>query len=372
MIETTPAASTGRTSQSAGPHTYPRDPAGWLPRRETGHPAVPIPADRIEDLVATAARAPSVHNTQPWRFLAGDYAIELHADPSRRLHTDRAGREMLISCGAALFGLRLALRELGYLPVVELLPDRARPGLLARVALGEPVPITDMERQMLAAVPHRHTHRGPFSPGPLPAGLLVGLQHEARAEGAALALIDREGQYQQLAALVAAAGRHQALDPIARAETRRWSRTPDSPARDGVPALAFAAAAVSQPGRLRPRDFDLGRGIGLLQTGGPPAAATAVLITAGDGPADWLRAGQAMHRVLTRAAIAWVFASLHTEALEMPAVRAVIRSRLALPGEAQMLLQLGLSRSTRPTARRPASELLVKPAVSAALRATDA
>jgi nitroreductase len=100
------------------------------------HPAVPIPAGRIDDLIATAARAPSVHNTQPWRFRASPCAIELHADQGRRLRADRAGREMMISCGAALFGLRLAVRELGYLPVVDLLPDQARPGVLARVALG--------------------------------------------------------------------------------------------------------------------------------------------------------------------------------------------------------------------------------------------
>ncbi len=126
-----------------------------------------------------------------------------------------------------------------------------------------------------------------------------------------------------------------------------------------MPALAFPAAAVAQPGRLPVRDFDLGRGIGVLAAVGPPAAATADLMTKGDNPADWLRAGQAMHRLLTRAATCWVFASLHSEPLEIPAVRAMIRSRLALPGEAQMLLQLGLSRSTRPTPRRPVTELLI-------------
>jgi len=323
-------------------------------------PAVPIPADRIDDLIATAARAPSVHNTQPWRFRASLCAIELHTDQGRRLRVDQAGREMLISCGAALFGLRLAIRELGYLPVVDLLPDQARPGLLARVTLGEAIPMTDTERHMLAAIPHRHTHRGPFSPDPLPAGLLAGLQHDARAEGAALALIDDPGQYQRLAALAGAARRRYAADPIARAETRRWSRAADRTARDGVSAGTFPVAAASQPGRLPQRDFDLGRGIGQLATDGPPAAATAVLITLGDGPADWLRAGQAMHCVLIRAATAWVFASLHTQPLEIPAVRALIRSQLALPGHAQMLLQLGVSRSTRPTVRRPVRELLIE------------
>jgi hypothetical protein len=322
---------------------------------------VAIPADQVDHLVATAARAPSVHNTQPWRFLARDGSIELYADTGRRLHVDRGGREMLISCGGALFGLRLGIRELGYQPVVDLLPESHRPDLLARVWLGEPAPATAEERQMLAALPQRHTHRGPFRPGPLPDGLLPRLQHDALAEGATLALITDPVMYQRLVTLAVAAGRRGAADPLLRAETRRWSRRADTTARDGVPAQAFPADGAWPPGRLPQRDFDLGRGIGLLPGAeGAPAQATAVLITNQDRPADWLRAGQAMHRMLIRAAAAWVFASLHTQPLEIPAVRALIRARLALPGQAQMLLQFGRSETTRPTPRRPARELLIR------------
>jgi nitroreductase len=331
---------------------------------------VPIPADQAGRLIATAARAPSVHNTQPWRFKVGQHAIELHADYGRRLHLDVAGREMLISCGAALFGLRLAIRELGYLPVVSLLPAGnlpsqagvpARPRLLARVTLGASAPITTAERKLLKAITLRHTHRGPFSAEPLPVGLLAGLQQEALAEGAALDLIDQPGRYQQLVKLAAMARRRQATDPVARAEVRHWSRLPDSLARDGIPARAFPAAAANQPGTLAQRDFDLGRGIGALTAGGPPASATAILLTPGDNPADWLRAGQALHRVLTRAAASWVFARLSSEPLEVPAVRALVRSRLGLRGHAQLLLQFGRSATAEPTARRPPRELLIEP-----------
>jgi hypothetical protein len=304
-----------------------------------------------------------VHNTQPWRFKVSQDAIELYADPRRKLRVDPAGREMLISCGAALFGLRLAVRSLGYLPVVELLPDPARLRLLARVQLGAGGPLTEAERRMLEAVPHRHTHRGPFAAGPLPEGLLAGLQHDALAEGATLALIEPTITYQRLADIVSAVSRRQDLDPVARAEVRRWSRAAGHAARDGVPALAIPAQAVPdwagrQRGRLRQRDFDLGRELGLLTTGGPPAAATAVLVTPGDGRADWIRAGQALHRLLAHAADRWVFASLYTQPLEAAAIRSLIRSRLSLPGPPQMLLQLGVARTTQATARRPPTELM--------------
>jgi nitroreductase len=327
-------------------------------RDEAARPAIPIPADRAGYLIATAARAPSVHNTQPWRFRIGEYAIDLHADVRRKLRMDPLGRELLISCGAALFGLRLAVRSLGYLPVVELLPDPAQLRLLARVRLGAAAPMTARERRMLDALPHRHTHRGPFAPGPLPAGLVPGLQHDALAEGAELILIDQAIAYQKLAGIADAVSRRREHDPMARAEMRRWSRDLGDPAHDGVPAHAFPAGTGHEPGQLPQRDFDLGRGLGLLPVSGPPPAATAVLITRGDGRADWLRAGQALHRLLAHAAGSWVFASLHTEPLEADVTRALIRERLALPGAPQMLLQLGLAHTAHATARRPPADLI--------------
>jgi hypothetical protein len=312
----------------------------------------------VEYLIATAARAPSVHNTQPWRFKATGEAIELYTDLRRKLHVDPVGREMLISCGAALFGLRLAVRSLGYLPAVALFPDPANLRLLARLTFGAEAPATTDERVMLEALPHRHTHRGPFDPGPLPGGLVARLQHDAVAEGATFAIIQPGLAYQRLADIVGAAARNLDLDPVARAEARRWSRAVGSPSRDGVPAQAFPAGTGRTRGRLRQRDFDLGRGLGKLAGEGAPPGVTAVLVTPGDGRADWLRAGQALHRLLVHAAAHWVFASLYTQPLESSQIRALIRDRLVLPGAPQVLLQLGISRHTAATARRPPAELM--------------
>jgi hypothetical protein len=205
---------------------------------------------------------------------------------------------------------------------------------------------------MLDAVPHRHTHRGPFAPGPLPHGLLAGLQHDALAEGATLALVTGGLAYDRLERITAAAARRGDLNPRARAEIRRWTRTAASMARDGIPATALASRAGRPPGRLPQRDFDLGRGIARLPSGGEPPPATAVLLTPGDRRADWLRAGQALYRLLLHAASQRVFASLHTQPLEDTATRGLISSQLTLPGHPQMLLQLGPTTTTSPTARR--------------------
>ena len=363
--------------------------------RDLGHPAgrptalypIPVPAEhcRVSEqadsvarsaagqasvlarnaryLIATAARAPSVHNTQPWQFQVSEQAVELWSDPRRKLQTDPIGREMLISCGAALFGLRLAVRSLGYQPVVDLLPDPARLRLLARVAIGGAMPVNSLERQMLAAAPRRHTHRGPFAAGPLPAGLLAGLQNDALAEGAELALVGDGLPFDRLAQIVADAARRGDADPKARAEVRQWTRDSSSMARDGLPATSLAARPPGRVlhGKLQQRDFDLGRGLarlpGEVDGAGIPPAATAVLLTPGDRRADWLRAGQALQRLLLHAAGTWVFASLYTQPLEDPVTRVLIRDRLGLPGNPQMLLQLGLATSAASTPRRPASDI---------------
>jgi hypothetical protein len=329
----------------------------------------PIPASQAGYLIQIAARAPSLHNTQPWRFKVLPDAIELYADYSRQLGIDPVGRELLISCGAALYGLRLAVRSLGRTPEVELFGEPALPPaeetrlrLLARVRLGDPAPITPAERKMLEAAPHRHTHRGPFEPAPLPAGLLTSLQQDATTEGATLAVIDLDHVGGKLAAILTTASHDHELDPVSRAEILRWTRDASSPARDGVPAHAFPAQpdrspGCHSPGWLPQRDFDLGRGLGLLAAGGSPAAVTAVLVTVRDAEEDWLRAGQALDRLLLHAASQWVFARLQTQPLEAGTIRGLIGSRLALPGVPQMLLQFGVARTARPTGRRPAADL---------------
>ena len=317
-----------------------------------------ILTDRARYLIATAARAPSVHNTQPWRFRVTPSAIELYSDPRRKLLVDPLGREMLISCGAALFGLRLAVRSLGYQPVVELLGEPGRLRLLARVGLGAEAPLTTAERGMVTALPRRHTHRGAFAPGPLPAGLLAGLQRDALAEGATLVMVEQGVAYQRLADICDAVTQRLRSDPQANADIRRWSRRPDSLERDGVPAHAFPGSPRRQRGRLAQRDFDLGRGFGLQAAEGTPPAVTAVLVTAGDSRGDWMRAGQALHRLLLHAASRWVFASLHTQVLEAALIRGLIRKRLELPGIPQMLLQLGRADIAYPTGRRPPDELI--------------
>ena len=124
-----------------------------------------------------------------------------------------------------------------------------------------------------------------------------------------------------------------------------------------MPAHAFPAAAGDAAGSLPQRDFDLGRGWGFPPSGGPPAPVTAVLVTRGEDEQSWLRAGQALQRILLRAAGQWVFARLQTQPLQSASVRAQIRGSLTPTGSPQLLLELGVARTAHPTGRRPAGEV---------------
>src|SRR5947208_16648168 len=101
----------------------------------------PLSLDEARWAVEQACRAPSIHNTQPWRFRWDGTGFELRADTVRGLTaSDPDGRELVLSCGAALYNLRLALCKLGYSAVVKPLPDRRNPRFLARVDVAESGP----------------------------------------------------------------------------------------------------------------------------------------------------------------------------------------------------------------------------------------
>ena len=118
---------------------------------------------------AAAVRAPSLYNSQPWRFRLRDGAIEVLADPARQLTVaDSTGWAVRIACGAATCNARLALAAAGTPAQVLLRPDRAQPELLARLTPGPRRPPTYTESELASAIPRRHSNRQPFWPDPVP------------------------------------------------------------------------------------------------------------------------------------------------------------------------------------------------------------
>ncbi len=303
-------------------------------------------AEVARRVVTEAVWAPSVHNTQPWRFSVGDHELCLHADADRKLVVaDPDGREMLISCGAALFTVRLALRSLGYIPSVLVLPDPGDRLLVARVSWPQRAPASSYEWHLFGQVRRRRTHRGAFDLGPLSPGLLATLRQGATRDGAALRIVADDGRRAALAEAIQTAERAARADSDRVRETAKWAFAPGSGRTDGVPPTAYPA----RPERTSPyfpgRDFAHGRGWGL-----PPLSATSAVRSAGvvgllttrhDRPVDWVNAGQALQRILLTASTWGAAVALHSQPLELPWLREVIRTQLSDGDYAQLILRFG-------------------------------
>jgi hypothetical protein len=303
--------------------------------------------------------APSVHNTQPWSFASRPGVITLCADPRRRLAaTDPAGREAAISCGAALFNLRLAARHLGFATDVRLLPDSPHPHPLAEVRWGRHERPTPYGELLYGALTARHTHRGPFTAA-APASLICDLPGIARQEYAGLQITDT-AQNSLLADLTSAADLTQRTSPSFATELARWALPPGSTRLDGVPPAAYPA----QPDRLEfaTRDFSLGTGWGFpprARPGNPHAlGVVALLTTRDDEPLNWLLAGQALQRLLLHATARRASVAFHTQPLELRGPREQIRREITGGAYPQILLRFGRTDHTLSTPRHPVTDIL--------------
>jgi nitroreductase len=331
-----------------------------------GRPANPVPlaaGEIARYVVAAAVWAPSVHNTQPWRFTVSGQQISLHADTLRQLDAaDPDGREMMISCGAALFTARLALRSLGYVPQASVLPDPGQPLLVARVGWPRRAARTDFEQGLFGQVRQRRTHRGGFDLVPLPPNLLASLREGAARYGAMLRIVADDGRRAALAAAVETAERALRRDAERVAELARWAPAPGSNRADGVPPTSYPARAEHTDPDFAGRDFAHGRGWGLppLSTAPWPRSAgvAAVLTTAHDRPADWVNAGQALQRILLTASTCGAAAALHTQPLELSWLRESIRTGLSDSAYPQLVLRFGMVTQAAASVRRPADDVL--------------
>jgi len=316
--------------------------------------------------VTAAVWAPSVHNTQPWRFGVGEHEIALHADTGRRLTVaDPEGREMLVSCGAALFTARLALRSLGYIPETRVLPDPANPGLVARITWPCRASASEYERLLFGQVRRRRTHRGGFEPVPLAPSLVAVLQEGAAHHGARLRIVADTGRRAVLAAAVETAEHEQRLDAAQVRELANWSPPPGSPRRDGVPCTSYPVRMQRTEPNFPCRDFAHGHAWGLAQLSSVPpprgAGVVCLLTTAGDSAADWVNAGQALQRVLLTASMSGVAAALHSQPTELSWLREFIRMELANRSYPQLVLRLGAVIQTAVSVRRSPTDVLLAP-----------
>lgn len=327
-----------------------------------------LDAETVTALVAEATAAPSMHNAQPWRFrfVADEQVLLLRADPGRAMpRSDPGDRALHIGCGAALFNLRVATAHAGLAAEVRLLPEPAEPLLLAAVGLADraadragPVRDEDDLMRLHPAIRERHTSRRPFAEKDIPQEVRDILREVAVQEGAEL-LFPGPWHVESLLELVHDAERRDASDPEGSEDLVRWTRLgPEADdAVDGVPDYAFGPR--KRDGKAPLRDFSGRRPVadrGSIEFEQNPHLA--LLSTPGDRPADWLRAGQALERVLLEATLAGLATSLTSHPLESGDLRPLVRDPVAGRGHVQMVLRLGYGQQGPATPRRPVPEVL--------------
>ena len=123
-----------------------------------------VDVEVIKDAVRLACRAPSLHNSQPWRFEVDGEVLHLFLDTSRIMpSTDRSGREAIISCGALLDHLRVAMAAAGWKAHVDRFPTPENPDHLASVDFTPMKSVTEAHRRRADAILIRRTDRLPFA-----------------------------------------------------------------------------------------------------------------------------------------------------------------------------------------------------------------
>ncbi|XBB69442.1 NAD(P)H nitroreductase [Nocardioides sp. WV_118_6] len=323
-------------------------------------PAVPrteiAPASIVERLVSFACLAPSVHNTQPWRWRYADGVLTLRADLRRRLPAeDPRGRDLTLSCGAALHHLQFAARALGWETDVVRLPRGADESVLAqvRVLRAGRSPVVPQD---LALLRTRCTDRRRFTAWPVPAYRLDDLCRLAAPWGVAAAAIADDGARFRLELLANQALSELGLDPGRQAEQDRWIGRSGA---DGIPAALLPddpdpllARSRFRPGLLEDTRMVLHGGDRAIALGGPY-----------DDVAGWLRTGEAMSALWLEATREGLSVVPMSQPIEVESTRREIgRSVLRGAFEPHLLLRVGwqaIGRSELPrTPRRPLADVL--------------
>lgn len=317
----------------------------------------PFSADQVALLVRAAGRAPSIHNTQPWRFRVEADRVEVHLDTTRMLRAaDLTGRQRVISCGAATFNLHLAMANLGHVAHTVLLPDPTDPNHLATVVRGRERAPTQTERRLYEALPHRRTHRHGFLRVPVTPATGRALHDAAAAEGA----WTREPAAkvrEEFAALIVHAATVLVADPVYRTELAEWTRTRGG-ASDGVPLGSLASGRYPVNGL--PRPYLLPPVVSPDRMADEIGITTALVIgTRGDTPVDWLRCGQALERLLLTATAQGLAASFASQVIEVESTRRRLTEILELPGPPHVVLWVGHPAGAVPgTSRRSIADVL--------------
>jgi nitroreductase len=296
-------------------------------------------ARALSDAATVAGHAPSIHNTQPWRWRLTDNQLDLYLDHSRGLEvTDPDSRLAILSCGAALHHALVCLAAVGWHAVLARLPNPEHPDHLAELRLDHRIPVTPAARRHLQTIGLRHTDRRPTTSHPIDEGRLHAIVSAVESADTGLHLL-RPDQVYDVATAADHAQRAEADDAAWQAELSYWTGG-TRPMSSGIPdsAIGDRPQQTTVPGR------DFGHhGLMPISAAHQNAAAFAILYGPGDDPLDWLRAGETLSAAWLTATELGLSVVPLSATVELDVTREQIRRLLAGLGHPQLVLRFSTS-----------------------------
>lgn len=330
--------------------------------RESDFPATGMPEDQWSFLLNYALLAPSEYNTQPWMFRVQNDCVEIYADYTRKLPiVDPQNRELLISCGAACYNLRLAARHFGYRGSMECFVTSEQTDPLARLHLGVKQSAHCEEDRLFAAIVQRQSNRAVYEARDIPQDDINRLQLCAGEERTWLKLIQDARMRKSIANLIVAGDRRQWADKRFRSELADWVHPREHGNIDGLPGDVHAKGSFHEmTSPFLVRTFDLWREEAArdrhLVAGAPVLA---VLGTFNDTPGDWFMTGMAMERILLEACASGLQTSFVNQPVEVPSLRSWLCQALGCTHYPQLIIRIGYGSPAPWTPRRSVRDVLV-------------
>jgi nitroreductase len=324
---------------------------------EYGFPKDGAPEKKLKYILNYAVLAPSGHNMQPWRFRIVGSEIELYADRSQSLPSiDPHDRELIMSCGAALFHIRVALRRFGYEPIVRTFPDLEDPDLLAFIRIGKRIEPTLEDFRLFQAIKLRQTLRDAFLNRTVPQAELKELQEAALCENTVLHVV-RDEERKSILSFINEAVQIQNLNPAFRNELASLMHSNQSKEAVGLPGYAYGLGSIaSYLSSLKVRiqgEPTVMNAVELAQD----APALVILNTPHDNVIAWLEAGQAVARILLLAQDYHLVASFLNQPFQVESVRTRFKEQINATGFPQLMLRIGYGDKGPPTPRRSPKQM---------------
>lgn len=337
MAQHAPSADAPRTARRG---SWRRRADPWS-IEEWEYPAGAEMRRQLEFLARFAILAPSGHNRQPWKFRILRDRIDILADRSRSMPAaDPRDRELIMSCGAALHHLRVAMVHYGIQPIVRVLPDLHDPDLVASVLPGPAVEPSVEQHQLFMAIRHRRTHRAPFRDRPIDEMAMKGIREAVEDEGVSAFLVDNPLLKERISTLVGDGETRLLADRGYVEDLAKWIGSP----RPGV-----FSGMLNWRERRAKRIAEIARSAPLL----------AILSTATDTAPAWLATGQAISHVLLKAREFGIYASFINQPVVATELRTKVQEITGGPTYPQIVLRMGYGEERSPSGRRPVARVTI-------------